>query len=194
MLNTLTRFEKTAQKVSVHIAYFPYLLIDYVSLSAFFLFHPSSYLHSSPLELADITTCHFQAAMDTAIDRIRREVKVLHFLKWYICPCQIALNFHPLTSPHLQSQKQKSDAMCELKTAHDWQAEKEVGLSVKIKTRKCGFKNLKLVKIKTRNFGFKNLNAGQSGGPGQPIVLLASSHSYSSAGTNWLSCLHFTYR
>ena len=179
MLNTLTRFEKTAQKVSVHIAYFPYLLIDYVSLSAFFLFHPSSYLHSSPLELADITTCHFQAAMDTAIDRIRREVKVLHFLKWYICPCQIALNFHPLTSPHLQSQKQKSDAMCELKTAHDWQAEKEVGLSVKIKTRKCGF---------------KNLNAGQSRRPGQPIVLLASSHSYSSAGTNWLSCLHFTYR
>jgi len=38
------------------------------------------------------------AAMDTAIDRIRREVK---------------------------KEKQKGDAMCELKTAHDWQAEKE---------------------------------------------------------------------
>jgi hypothetical protein len=36
--------------------------------------------------------------MDTAMDRIRHEVKV---------------------------QKQKSDAMCELKTAHDWQEEKE---------------------------------------------------------------------
>jgi len=36
--------------------------------------------------------------MDTAIDRIRREVK---------------------------KEKQKGDAMCELKTAHDWQAEKE---------------------------------------------------------------------
>jgi len=38
-------------------------------------------------------------AMDTAIDRIKREVEL---------------------------QKQKSDAMCELKTAHNWQDEKEV--------------------------------------------------------------------
>ena len=34
-------------------------------------------------------------------------------------------------NPPLQSQKQKSDAMCELKTAHDWQAEKEVCITWK---------------------------------------------------------------
>ena len=32
----------------------------------------------------------------------------------------------PLNVLNIQKEKQKGDAMCELKTAHDWQAEKEV--------------------------------------------------------------------
>ena len=67
--------------------------------------------------------------MDTAIDRIRREVKVLlqNCTQFQDHSSSILLNCGPHTNaPILQSQKQKSDAMCELKTAHDWQAEKEV--------------------------------------------------------------------
>ena len=52
-----------------------------------FNFSLSSYDHLSEVSSP-------QAAVDTALDRIRKEVEV---------------------------QKQKSDAMCKLKTAHDWQ-------------------------------------------------------------------------
>ena len=67
--------------------------------------------------------------MDTAIDRIRREVKVLSrplFLLSPILTLPIPPPATPLNILNVQKEKQKGDAMCELKTAHDWQAEKEV--------------------------------------------------------------------
>ena len=69
--------------------------------------------------------------MDTAIDRIRREVKVLSKNPFLLFLTQ-TLHFpmppqaNPFNVFNLQKEKQKGDAMCELKTAHDWQAEKEV--------------------------------------------------------------------
>ena len=99
-----------------------------IAISFLFLFHPASYLLS--WKVLSFITPNSQAAMDTAIDRIRREVKVLlqNCTQFQDHSSSILLNCGPHTNaPILQSQKQKSDAMCELKTAHDWQAEKEVG-------------------------------------------------------------------
>ena len=69
--------------------------------------------------------------MDTAIDRIRREVKVLSknslfTLSYPDSSFSYAPPANPFNVLNIQKEKQKGDAMCELKTAHDWQAEKEV--------------------------------------------------------------------
>ena len=58
----------------------------------------------------------------------------------------------PLNVLNIQKEKQKGDAMCELKTAHDWQAEKEVG--------PLRFFNLEIHLRIISNF------SGKSGGPG----------------------------
>ena len=69
--------------------------------------------------------------MDTAIDRIRREVKVLPRALFYsflprLFHFLMPSKANPFNVINIQKEKQKGDAMCELKTAHDWQAEKEV--------------------------------------------------------------------
>ena len=58
----------------------------------------------------------------------------------------------PLNVLNIQKEKQKGDAMCELKTAHDWQAEKEVS-PTRCFPIKIQFKNISNV-------------SGKGGGPG----------------------------
>ena len=90
--------------------------------------------------------------MDTAIDRIRREVKVLSRTFFFTLTYPVSPPATPLNVLNIQKEKQKGDAMCELKTAHDWQAEKEVS-PTRCFPIKIQFKNISNV-------------SGKGGGPG----------------------------